>query len=179
MNDSSHFSDDFILDCERRGEDDNWDFTCTVQTNSVRAKEKFGDCELGKIILMYDDYTLKFLHDKYSIDEKRTIVLDLLFRNKDCDKENELRGIVGFNMLCSLLNEKIFKDFDYIFLIAISPGLIKFYKKFGFVSLSEKNPEQMIALVMDIKESCSSQVKLPVFKQGGDENTTLREMDTE
>lgn len=165
-------NDDFILDCEQRGDSDIWDFTCRVTANSTKAKEKFGDCEIGQIILMYDEYTLQFLKEKYDIDDKRTIILDMLYRNKNCDKHNELKGIVGFSMLCSLLDEDIFRNFDYIFLIALSKELINYYKKFGFLSLSPEKPEQMIALIMDVKQQCSSQKRIPT-------KSVLRRMDTE
>ena len=75
-----------------------------------------------------------------------TIILSLVIRNKEHDKENKLKGI-GMTMLCSLLTFFKMEQIKYIYLDATTSKsqinkLISLYKSFGFVSIDPKDPKK-------------------------------------
>ena len=91
--------------------------------------------------------------------------MDIVLRNRDCDIENQLKGIVGFNMICSILKEPLFSQFKYIYLQALNSKLISYYSSFGFVSIDEKYPDIMLAEIDTLLSICTRQYNIPVLKK--------------
>lgn len=157
---------DFILDCSYDEENNDWFIDYIFRAESKLAKQKFGDCKLGSLQISRENSVADFLQRKYELNSSSIAVLSYIERNKTCDRREELRGI-GMNMLCSIISA-FKKDVDYIYLIATSnnlENLISFYKKFGFVSVDENNPEHMIAKLKDISDNCMilKKGKIPVL----------------
>ena len=154
---------DFILRCKKYDDNIDWDYTCTYIASSERAKRKFGNCELASINISHEELVAKEIGRKYNIPYKKIVVLDWISRNKKCDKNNELKGI-GINMLCNLLKFFVKRNIQYIYLEATTEGkslskLTSFYKRFGFISVDNKNPKIMIGKVSDIFKHCKNKSK--------------------
>lgn len=148
---------DFQLECKIYRDQTDFDITCEIVAKSKKAIAEFGDCKLGFINLIYEKTTITYLVNKYNI-PKNTITLDLVSRNKKCDKEEKLKGI-GISMLCSVLNKLISTDFQYIYLYSM-PGLVAFYKKHGFKVIEGYH---MIGKISDIEKNCKYKLKVIYF----------------
>lgn len=142
---------DFTLSCNYYDDGkNNWDFNCKFYAYSKKAKDDYGHNKLGYIQMSRDTNVIQYYKDKYGI-SLETAILDFIQRDITNTK---LKGL-GMSMLCGLLRHlKVFKKIKSVLLIATSEQLISFYKKYGFVSVSDKDPKIMIGKIKDIKAKC-------------------------
>ena len=150
---------DFYMDCkyydDQKGE---WDFSCMYKARSGRAKQEFGNKDLGYIAINRDPLIIDLLVQKYGIPQS-TAILSFVTRYRDADRGNKLKGI-GMAMLCSLLKYlRYFHNVTHVFLVATTrpsrlESLINLYRRYGFRSVDQSDPKNMIASVNDIRKGC-------------------------
>ena len=145
---------DFTLQCTKRKDGDNFQYVCELHTLSAKAVAEFGECTLASIIFEKEEDTLEFLAKKYGIDPEKTLILDYVQRHEDCDVDKKVRNIAGL-FLCNLIR-KFGTGTKYIYLFALHPKLIKLYKGFGFRSIDESDPRNMLANIEEIESSCGN-----------------------
>jgi len=145
---------DVAINCTKKVTGDDWQITCKLLPFSQRAKTEFGACVLATIILEKETETLLFLEKKYGIDPKHTIILDYIQRHDDCDREKKVRDMTGL-LLCGLLR-KLDLTTKSVYLFALHPKLIKHYNQFGFTSIDQDDPRNMLAGIDQLTRACTA-----------------------
>lgn len=151
---------DFIIKIKKDEDDpENWRYTIKLYASSIKAREEFGDCILATLILDKDEDTLNFLHKKYdTITSSNTVILEYIQRHDDCDKDKKIKNILNL-MLCNII-DKLNINIDYVYLFAIHPKLISLYTKYGFKSIDEEDPRNMLAKLTTLADVCYQSPKL-------------------
>lgn len=148
---------DFLLNCKIYRDKSDFEISCEIEAVSEKAVSDFGDCKLGFINLSYEKDVINYLVKKYKI-PKDTIVLELVSRNKRCDKDDKLKGI-GISMICSVLGKLVSSNYTHIYIESL-PKLVPFYENYGFKVIES---QKMIAKVSDIEKKCKYKLKV-VYK---------------
>lgn len=149
---------DFDMRCKSYNDGNEWDLSCEYKARSKRAINEFGTNSLAFISLDHDPVVIDALSKEYGV-PKSTAILSFVSRAKEKDPENKLVGI-GMVMMCSLLKHMYKRlKITHIYLVATTTpdkeqSLIKLYKKFGYVSVDENAPKNMIGNIKNIAKGC-------------------------
>jgi hypothetical protein len=139
--------------------------TCKLVPFSKKAKQDFGETAvIAHLSLDKDEDTIKFLQKKFTIlssDPNKLAILEYVQKHENVDKGNKVKRITLL-LLCNIL-KKFAPEIEYVYLFALTLPLIKFYKKYGFTSLSKDDPREMFANISTLNSICKNVRELVIL----------------